>query len=163
MIHVLIGDVTNMGNVPTAAQYPIFWLHHCNIDRLWESWCRLPGRSNPNWPGRSFAFADGDGNGVAAPADGVGRVADLKYDYDSYVDPTAIPQLSLRPTVAPMSMPASTPVRMAISAQPIALGTVPARVTLAPADSAGGIAPLAEQPTDQIGSASCRERGVQYV
>src|SRR3546814_18028400 len=37
---------------------------------------------------------------------------------------------------------------MAISAQPIALGTVPARVTLAPADSAGGIAPLAEQPTD---------------
>jgi hypothetical protein len=27
---------------------PIFWLHHCNIDRLWERWLALGGgRSNP--------------------------------------------------------------------------------------------------------------------
>ena len=35
---------------------PIFWLHHCNIDRLWDSWNRL-GRSNssnPFW--LNFAF-----------------------------------------------------------------------------------------------------------
>jgi hypothetical protein len=27
-----------MGNVPSAAFDPIFWLHHSNIDRLWQNW-----------------------------------------------------------------------------------------------------------------------------
>jgi hypothetical protein len=32
----------------TAAQDPIFWLHHANIDRLWERWLQLGGgRANP--------------------------------------------------------------------------------------------------------------------
>jgi tyrosinase len=29
-IHVFTGDPTNMGQVPTAAGDPVFWLHHCN-------------------------------------------------------------------------------------------------------------------------------------
>ena len=37
-VHVEVGDETNMGTVPNAAGDPIFWLHHCNIDRLWASW-----------------------------------------------------------------------------------------------------------------------------
>jgi hypothetical protein len=28
----------NMGDTGTAATDPIFWLHHCNIDRLWAEW-----------------------------------------------------------------------------------------------------------------------------
>jgi hypothetical protein len=28
----------NMGDTSTAATDPIFWLHHCNIDRLWAEW-----------------------------------------------------------------------------------------------------------------------------
>ena len=35
-VHVGVGGW--MGSVPTAAQDPIFWLHHCNIDRLWNRW-----------------------------------------------------------------------------------------------------------------------------
>lgn len=27
---------------------PIFWLHHCNIDRLWAMW-QLDGHAGPNW------------------------------------------------------------------------------------------------------------------
>jgi tyrosinase len=27
-----------MSSVPTAAFDPIFWVHHCNIDRLWSQW-----------------------------------------------------------------------------------------------------------------------------
>lgn len=27
-----------MGRVPTAAFDPIFWAHHCNIDRIWAIW-----------------------------------------------------------------------------------------------------------------------------
>ncbi len=30
----------------TAAEDPIFWLHHCNIDRLWDEWL-LAGNDNP--------------------------------------------------------------------------------------------------------------------
>ena len=33
-----------MSNVPTAAFDPIFWIHHCNIDRLWSVWECLPER-----------------------------------------------------------------------------------------------------------------------
>lgn len=36
VIHMGIGGL--MSNPLTAALDPIFWLHHCNIDRLWEVW-----------------------------------------------------------------------------------------------------------------------------
>jgi tyrosinase len=35
-VHGQIGGF--MGSPQTAALDPIFWLHHCNIDRLWEVW-----------------------------------------------------------------------------------------------------------------------------
>jgi len=35
-VHGQIGGL--MGNPDTAGLDPIFWLHHCNIDRLWEKW-----------------------------------------------------------------------------------------------------------------------------
>ena len=74
----------------SAAQDPIFFLHHSNIDRLWESWIRKGYGANPTngeWLDRSFTFCE-------APADGsagvpvTGRVreflkpADLGYRYD---------------------------------------------------------------------------------
>jgi tyrosinase len=55
-VHGLVGDGMNMGSVPWAANDPIFWLHHCNIDRLWASW-NAAGRSNPAGSG-SFTFAE---------------------------------------------------------------------------------------------------------
>jgi len=36
MVHVGVGG--DMGRVPVAARDPVFWLHHCNIDRLWSLW-----------------------------------------------------------------------------------------------------------------------------
>ena len=38
VVHVAIGGLMQDPN--TAALDPIFWLHHCNIDRLWEVWRR---------------------------------------------------------------------------------------------------------------------------
>src|SRR5262249_47053655 len=52
LVHVYVGTRTNMGRIPFAANDPIFWLHHCNIDRLWESWNRAAGHVNPNWAAR---------------------------------------------------------------------------------------------------------------
>jgi hypothetical protein len=51
-----------MGNVPSAAFDPIFWVHHANIDRLWQQWiAENPGQNvtveqlNSNrWPYRFF-------------------------------------------------------------------------------------------------------------
>ncbi len=45
-IHVWTGGT--MGSVPTAAYDPLFWAHHCMIDRLWYLWqLRHPGAGVP--------------------------------------------------------------------------------------------------------------------
>ena len=40
-VHLYIGGL--MKDVPTSSNDPIFWLHHCNIDRLYEKWLANPG------------------------------------------------------------------------------------------------------------------------
>ncbi|GAB7529090.1 hypothetical protein PS3A_14990 [Pseudomonas sp. 3A(2025)] len=50
MVHVYVGGqdpsdsdlVGLMGTPRTAGLDPIFWLHHANIDRLWQTWNDLP-------------------------------------------------------------------------------------------------------------------------
>jgi tyrosinase len=45
-VHVWTGGT--MGDIPTAAYDPLFWAHHCMIDRLWYLWqLRHPGASLP--------------------------------------------------------------------------------------------------------------------
>lgn len=45
-VHVWTGGT--MGNVPVAAYDPIFWAHHCMIDRAWYLWqLRHPGATLP--------------------------------------------------------------------------------------------------------------------
>jgi tyrosinase len=36
MVHVWVGG--HMGDIPFAAFDPIFWSHHCMLDRLWRIW-----------------------------------------------------------------------------------------------------------------------------
>src|SRR6516164_1482375 len=46
-----------MSNPTMAALDPIFWLHHANIDRLWEVWLKRPsGHVNPT---QDSAWMDG--------------------------------------------------------------------------------------------------------
>ena len=79
---------------------PIFWLHHCNIDRLWVEWNAL-GNANtadPDWLDFDFAqeeFVDRSGN-AAAPIK-VSAMEDttaLGYVYDT------VPALVAQPAVA---------------------------------------------------------------
>jgi hypothetical protein len=67
LVHVGVGDsVTGMGVVPWAANDPIFWVHHCNIDRIWASW-NAAGGVNPTEPGftaKPFSFASPSGGQV---------------------------------------------------------------------------------------------------
>lgn len=49
----------DMGSVPTAALDPVFYAHHCNVDRCWDVWLRQGGgRANPagTWPATTFDF-----------------------------------------------------------------------------------------------------------
>ncbi len=76
-----------MGNILTAAQDPIFWLHHANIDRLWSVWSETSGHIDPaesKWRGHSFEFFDKNGHKVAMKCEEVlATVADLGYSYDT--------------------------------------------------------------------------------
>jgi len=65
-VHSQIGG--NMGFVPTAARDPVFWLHHCNIDRMWEAWIltvdersRIPTATPEMFLDRGFVLASSDG------------------------------------------------------------------------------------------------------
>lgn len=85
-VHVLIGDRNNMGSVPWAARDPIFWLHHCNIDRLWASWNKS-GRSNPtstSFRNTTFKFAGENGQEVVGKVSDMLSILKLGYAYSSY-------------------------------------------------------------------------------
>ncbi len=86
-VHVKVGNGQGMGAVPWAANDPIFWMHHCNIDRLWASW-NAAGRSNPSsaaWTGQNFVFANpssGQCNKIVATVGNFSSIAKLGYSYD---------------------------------------------------------------------------------
>jgi len=67
----------------------MFYIHHANIDRLWESWNRL-GNKNPTDPkylNRTFAYGDRSGKRADLPVSASDRTAQLGYEYDSYEKP----------------------------------------------------------------------------
>lgn len=83
-IHVRIGNRRGMGNVPWAANDPIFWLHHANIDRLWASWNANGGR-NPQdaaWLARTFVFPNGTGGRASMECGKVTTLQGAGYSYD---------------------------------------------------------------------------------
>ena len=84
LTHIAIGG--DMADFATVGGDPIFYLHHCNLDRIWESWNRL-GNSNPTdskYLNRKFTFADRNGKRVDLPVSAGNRTAQLGYEYDSY-------------------------------------------------------------------------------
>lgn len=92
LVHVYTGgsvsdtDYGLMADPGTAGLDPIFYLHHCNIDRMWASW-NAAGRANPtspNWlkgPVRQFIMPmPGKESWKYNPSD-VNSIAMLNYSY----------------------------------------------------------------------------------
>lgn len=72
----------------TAALDPIFWLHHANIDRLWETWRRTnPDIDDSGWldgpADRSFVVPTPEGDEWVFTAQDMLDTAALDYAYDS--------------------------------------------------------------------------------
>jgi N-acetylneuraminic acid mutarotase len=82
--HLGIGG--DMGEFSTVGGDPMFYIHHANIDRLWESWNRL-GNTNPTDPkylNRKFSYGDRSGKRADLPVSASDRTAMLGYEYDRY-------------------------------------------------------------------------------
>ena len=86
-----------MGGFNTAGLDPIFWLHHCNIDRLWTVWQgRYPGHDpvQPEWlTAVRFAFRDKTAADVEHTSSETvdTTVAPWLYKYDDVSDPFGQP------------------------------------------------------------------------
>lgn len=134
------GDMV-LGSSPTD---PIFWLHHCNIDRIWSHWAQRAQNSHPastTWRSTSFNhFYGRDGNSIAA----ANRITvakalnseDLGYRYDSI--PAPIVMAAPRNTRV-LNMLRATDTRMLDGAQAFALA--------ANDQFATGINEIVQQPT----------------
>ncbi|HET9871296.1 MAG TPA: tyrosinase family protein [Propionibacteriaceae bacterium] len=137
-VHGLVGgaDPNNpnsggvMSDPDTAGLDPIFWLHHANIDRLWESWNRATSDhvnpTEPNWVNgpasigeRAFSMPMPDGSTwTYAPTD-VSDLSSLGYEYDDLSLPvTPVPpadrleRLGLAPAEGAETMPGETNVEL---------------------------------------------------
>ncbi|GIM91836.1 tyrosinase family protein [Paractinoplanes toevensis] len=88
-VHVAVGGL--MGRQNQAALDPIFWLHHANIDRLWETWRTQFKGENPtgaDWLDTdTFFFHDADGNEVHQTVREVVETLDLNYEYEDVSAP----------------------------------------------------------------------------
>jgi tyrosinase len=135
-VHVQIGDVLDMGNVPWAANDPIFWLHHSNIDRLWASW-NAGGRKNPPLTGQ-FAFADRNGNRIVSNVADFLDTAKQGYSYDKLeaVPDCPVPREKLLAAIQKqkrVGIVKTTPVKLAATgATRVTLEPVPATKDEAP-------------------------------
>jgi Common central domain of tyrosinase/Polyphenol oxidase middle domain/Protein of unknown function (DUF_B2219) len=133
-VHGAVGGL--MGSVPTAAQDPIFWLHHANIDRHWDSWLRWGGgRANPTnqtaWMTRAYSFFDETGAQVTGVRvqDGLDTAAQLSYVYDHY---TAKPVVTAVAAAAGPGGGGEEVRRLGVSQEPeIRLGARPTVVSAA--------------------------------
>lgn len=138
-LHVLVGNGLGMGSVPWAANDPIFWMHHCNIDRMWASW-NAHGGCNPAdaWLKQTFVFPDGHGNRVVTSVDQVKAIAPLHYSYDRLEPGKKIGACPRPGLVSLLAVP-----HLAVMAKPLALNPAgPVEVTLtAPPPELAGVAP----------------------
>lgn len=106
-IHVSIGGW--MSSIATAAQDPIFWLHHGNVDRYWNLWlAQGGGRTMPlgssaadvAWKNTQFTFFDEYGHEVKLTGCHVLR-AQEQLDYVYECEPTQVRRYCRRIVVPP--------------------------------------------------------------
>jgi tyrosinase len=153
-VHVRIGtdDQGGMGSFETAARDPIFWLHHANIDRLWESW-RAPTAAGTSikdpkapkaasWLNKSFTFASADGTASVKTAATALSLPGLGYRYDRLQPMGAIAFLAPNQEATVLNVTTVNESPAGIGAV-VAQGNAPVVMSLAPLLAAGAVKALA--------------------
>ncbi|GJN17523.1 hypothetical protein PR202_gb04599 [Eleusine coracana subsp. coracana] len=111
-MHVWTGDlrypnIEDMGIYYSSGRDPIFYTHHANIDRLWDSWRHImrTTRGNqtqvdltdPDWLDASFLFYDEDARLVRVTVRDMLDADKLRYTYGG----VGMPWLNARPPTSP--------------------------------------------------------------
>lgn len=140
-IHNWIGGDMGTGGSPTD---PIFWMHHCNCDRLYSAWINKHPKGLPTaaaWLNREFNDFCGKGMKVSQTSD----AAKLGYTYDKLTPTAALvaaaaPQL---PAVTETEGPTATDRTTAGAALVFTLKPKPAAATAINRLTAGAVDPRA--------------------
>ena len=135
LIHVAVNG--RMGDPATAAQDPIFWLHHANVDRLWNRWLDVRGHDLPSdkdWYDQEFPFYNEQGKREVMDVATIIRLCGLHYRYD---DDERVPLIAMAAQLPQEGEIVEPTVIKLASAQPmLALGTTPFTKKLSFADEA---------------------------
>lgn len=143
-----------MGRFDTAALDPIFWLHHANIDRLWDVWLGLGFVNPPNdtWVRTSFRFYDADGRRTRTRIGDILDTRALGYTYESIEPPPGIVRRLRREGLLPArgEAPAVEPDAFAKEAPRMPSPELVGAMTDVPFDQTTTVAIELEPPRRQI-------------
>lgn len=150
-VHVDIGGL--MGSVLTAAQDPLFYLHHANVDRLWNLWLaeggdRIDPIGDPTWTKHRFTFFNENGKPVQMTSCDVLRATEeLHYLYEGEL--RQVKQYCLRkPDALPISFSEERFTTPPIP--PVVLTADPVRTSIDLKDLRNQLRPHLEKTTAQI-------------
>lgn len=100
--------IAHMGDVPVAANDPIFYEHHANIDRIWACWQKVyPPAPDAAWQDQEFTFPDETGSLQTKPVKSFLSTAAVGYVYD-HEESCARPS-ALHPTPAVLAVSQEAP------------------------------------------------------
>ena len=139
----------SMSSFRTAALDPVFWMHHCNVDRLWETYAHDLGHDYPfrsiagpggpeqqSWTKQEFPFLRPDGNVKIWTSPQLLDVPALGYKYDTTAAPP-LPAVQPAPPpgsqIEPFGVAATSPPQPMASVRDVPLaGTTQAQETATP-------------------------------
>ncbi len=75
-VHMITGG--KMGDIETAPLDPLFWLHHCNVDRVWATWQRHHYDDPPEQWQNEVIEGFVDARGKAVPRTTARTLLDIK-------------------------------------------------------------------------------------
>ena len=163
LVHALVGNDYDqfglvregwMGSFYTAGLDPVFWLHHCNIDRLWEVWRRLdPAHEaslhDPAFLDTTFTFPDPVHGSVTWSVEEALDTATFGYVYESYDPPSVLappPGDGTRRLQEEAAVPRSLPPQVLGATEDVALDSAePVVVAMEPPPRTRGAAQDAAQ------------------